>query len=309
MHYTKPALSFDQQAQRLIDRGMIVADRDLLVKRLSVVSYYRLSAYWFMFKQPGEQFAPGTTFEQVWRYYTFDRRLRQLVLDAVEWVEVAILRTRLVEQFTLLHGPFGYRDRLNFRPEFSRQGYGGVIGFDKLIQEIDVSVDRSREVFVNHFRTKYTSEPHLPLWMVGEVMSFGALFTFFKNLHRAEQQQLAASCGVLLPVLDSWLLTLNFIRNACAHHARLWNRELPIKPKIPDARNNPEWHQPSTPGNERIYAVLTLLRFLMLRFAPESQWQRRLETLIEDYTDVPLHMLGFPDDWRDSPIWNGQFRP
>jgi abortive infection bacteriophage resistance protein len=304
MHYDKPALSFEQQAQRLIDRGMIVEDRTLLIQRLGAVSYYRLSAYWFIFKQPGERFAPGTNFEQIWRYYTFDRRLRVLVLDAIEWVEVAILRTRLVEQFTLLHGPFGYRDPANFKPEFSRPGYRGDIGHDKLMHEIEDSVDRSREVFVEHFRTKYTSEPHLPLWMVGEVMSFGALFTFYRNMHRTEQQTLAQGCGVRPPVLESWLHTLNFIRNACAHHSRLWNRELPIRPLIPHARNNPEWHQPSTPDNDRIYAVLMLLRFLLKRFAPESHWQRRFETLLSDYPEMPLGMMGFPPDWRESPIWS-----
>ena len=112
MNYTKPALSFEQQAQRLIDRGLIAPDKTILVTHLKAVNYYRLSAYWYPFKRidsgsGNERFVPNTTFEMIWRRYTFDRELRLLVMDAVEHVEVAILRTRMVEQFTQLHGPFG----------------------------------------------------------------------------------------------------------------------------------------------------------------------------------------------------------
>jgi len=97
--YTKPALSFDDQAQRLLDRNLIARNKAELVKRLSiVVNYYRLSAYWYPFKQVDpitgdERFTPNTAFEIIWGRYTFDRRLRLLVMDAVEHVEVAILRT------------------------------------------------------------------------------------------------------------------------------------------------------------------------------------------------------------------------
>src|SRR4030066_957983 len=111
MRYTKPALSFEQQAKLLLDRGLIAPNKEVLVKRLSTVNYYRLSAYWYIFKKTdpvsgNEYFAPGTTFEMIWRRYTFDRELRLLVMRAIEHVEVAILRTQLVEYFTLLHGPF-----------------------------------------------------------------------------------------------------------------------------------------------------------------------------------------------------------
>ena len=114
MKYTKPALTFEQQAQRLLDRGLI-ADKKLLVERLSAVNYYRLSAYWYNFKRidPAtntEGFAQNTSLEMIWRRYSFDRELRRLITEALEHIEVAILRTQLVAQFTLAHGPFGYQE-------------------------------------------------------------------------------------------------------------------------------------------------------------------------------------------------------
>jgi abortive infection bacteriophage resistance protein len=302
MEYTKPALSFEQQAERLIGRGLIVSDKSLLISRLKAVNYYRLSAYWYPFKEVEpesgeERFVRGTNFETIWRRYTFDRELRLLVMDAVERVEVSILRTRMVEQFALLHGPFGYTDIKNFSPRFYLSEH------NRLLSELDESVNRSSEEFVGRFRVKYSSEPRLPLWMTVEVMTFGQLFTLFRNLDRPEQQALSRQFGLYPPVLVSWLHTLNFIRNACAHHARLWNRELPIRPQIPEQRNNPEWHTPFQFDNRRMFTVLTMLRYLLGIIDLQNDWQNRLEVLLHSNPEIPLKWMGIPSNWRESPIW------
>jgi len=303
VRYTKPALHYEQQAQRLLDRGMIAPDKQTLVNHLQLVNYYRLSAYWYTFKQIDEntgveRYLPGTHFATVWRRYCFDRELRLIVMDAVERIEVAILRTRMVELFACQHGPFGYTDPKCFNPEFPQPEY------DRLMDELDEAVERSNEEFVGRFQAKYPEEAHLPLWMAVEVMTFGQLYTFYRCLHRTEQQTLAQPFGIAPPVLESWLHTLNFIRNACAHPARLWNRELPIRPSIPRPRRHPEWHIPSTIDNRRIFAVLTLLRYLLRIIDPTSDWHQRLIHLLEAYPDLPYDWMGFPDNWQDCPIWS-----
>ena len=292
--YSKPALTFEQQADQLLKRGL-QAERDRLIEVLGRVSYYRLSAYWYPFRQPDSSFVPGTTLDSIWRRYTFDRQLRLLVMDAIERVEVAVLRTSMVEQHSRKYGPFGYRDEKAFRPEFSGRDH------QRMVDEIDQATSRSREVFVAHFQSKYSSEPGLPLWMAAEVASFGTLFTFYRHLHFHEQKSLAARLGLPANVLQSWLLCLNYIRNLCAHHSRLWNRELAIRPLVP--RHDPHWHQPSTPDNRRIYVVLLLLQWLLRQTAPHSGWRNRLQGLLNEYADIPLSHAGFPTGWKQSPLW------
>jgi len=299
MKYAKPALSFEQQAQRLLDRGLITPDKESLTRHLSVVNYYRLSAYWFPFKRidpatGDEHFAPNTTFETIWRRYTFDRQLRLLVMDAIEHIEVAILRTRMVEQFTLLHGPFGYCMPANFNPKLDHA---------RLMNEIDSAMERSNEEFVQRFRSKYTSEPRLPLWIAAEVMTFGQLFTFFRFLNRNEKKQLAQQYNLYPPVFESWLHTLNFTRNACAHHARLWNRVIPIRPKLPKIRHRPEWHAPVKIDNRRVFAILTILKYLLSYIAPQTDWGGRLLSLLHEYNDIPIRQMGFPENWQESDLW------
>lgn len=299
MKYTKPALSFEQQAQRLLDRGLIAPDKGTLVRHLSVVNYYRLSAYWHPFKRidptPGdEHFAPCTTFEMIWRRYTFDSHLRLLVMDAIEHVEVAIMRTRMVEQFTLQHGPFGYCEPASFNPRLDHA---------RLMNEIDIAVGRSKEEFVQRFHSKYTSEPRLPLWMTAEVMTFGHLFTFFRHLHRVEKKRLAQAFDLYPPVLESWLHTLNFTRNTCAHHARLWNRAIPIRPKLPNIRHRPEWYDPVEIYNQRVFAILTILKYLLSNITPQTDWSGSLLSLLHEYDEIPIRQMGFPANWQESPLW------
>ena len=104
MKYAKLPLTYDQQADLLLQRGL-VADKAELITKLNAVSYYRLSAYWYPFKQADGSLAPGTSLKTIWRRYTFDRQLRLLVMDAIERVEIAI-RSRLVHELVQRHGAF-----------------------------------------------------------------------------------------------------------------------------------------------------------------------------------------------------------
>ena len=215
MKYTKPPKTFDQQADLLLSRGM-VADRDLLVARLREVNYYRLSAYWYPFRsQSGDQLLPDTRFDIVWDRYVFDRQLRVLTMDAIERVEVSI-RTRLVNAFVLQHGAFGHVDRSNL-PNLS------VDDHRRFMLKIRNEESRSKEPFVEHFHKKYTSETDLPLWIASELMDFGTMFTLYRGVEAPIKQEVAKVFGISDRVLDSWLTSLNTIRNMCAHHARLWN--------------------------------------------------------------------------------------
>ncbi len=295
MKYTKPALTFSEQADQLLKRGLTAPDKQALVQRLEGVSYYRLSAYWYPFRQPDDTLKPGTTLETVWRRYTFDRQLRCLVLDAIERVEIAV-RTQAVNQHSLRYGPFGFLDRASL-PGLSVDDHRNLLG------RVREEASRSREDFVRHFFAKYTSETDLPLWMACELMTFGNLFTLFRGVETPIKQSVAAEYGVADTVLYSWLATLNQIRNLCAHHARLWNRVFGIKPTIPRRNKHPHWHTPVPITDDRLFGVLTMLHYLLKQVAPHSRWRVRWENLLALYPEIPIASMGFPANWKDSPLW------
>jgi len=299
MKYTKQALSFPEQADLLLRRGL-VADRDELIERLAAVSYYRLSAYWYTFRiesDPNDSLIPGTTLSTVWERYVFDRQLRLLVMDAIERVEVAI-RTQIVNRHVMEFGAFGYLDRATL-PGI------GVEDHRRLLEKVRTEAKNSREDFVRHYYGKYTSETDLPLWMACELMTFGTMLTLFNGLRTRMKKDVAQHYGLPVPVLGSWLRTLNQARNICAHHGRLWNRVFGVKAVMPEQNTHPEWYVPAVVGSDQTFTVLTLLYFLLKQAAPQSAWKTRLTKLLGDYPDIPIRFMGFPTNWQECPIWKG----
>lgn len=299
MNYTKSPLTFPDQADRLIGHGL-TADRDELIDTLKRVSYYRLSGYLFPFRQnrTSSQLRAGTTLEEVWDRYVFDRQLRVLVLDAVERIEVAI-KSQLVTELTTRHGIFAHVDRAHL-PNLEYQKHR------TLMRKINQQIDQSREVFVNHFKSKYTSETDLPLWMTAELMDYGCMLTLFRGAETSVKQTIAANYGVADSVLESWLLAGNTLRNLCAHHARLWDRVHGTAVMIPRANKHPDWHRPVSVGRDgrRNFAQFTVLRYLLKFVAPQSGWADRLEALwTVKHPNIPIRRMGFPADWKDCPIW------
>ncbi len=90
MRYTKLSLTFAEQAELLLGRGLVAPSKEAVIAKLQAVSYYRLSAYWYPFRLTDDILRPGTTLEMVWRRYTFDRQLRLLLMDAIERAEIAV---------------------------------------------------------------------------------------------------------------------------------------------------------------------------------------------------------------------------
>ena len=138
MKFQKPALTWENQAQLLLDRGLI-ADKDKLICCLESVNYYRLSSYFHPFKNQNDNFRSGTTLNQIWKRYTFDRRLRLIVLDAIERFEISV-KTRLSYQIAHKLGPFGYTIKTNYP-------YVNRVKFTKMIDIIQHFLERSQLFF------------------------------------------------------------------------------------------------------------------------------------------------------------------
>jgi len=304
MKFEKPPLLVNDQIGILLGRGM-TGDLAIMAARLESVSYFRLSGYSYPFRKtdpanPGgllDDFRPNTSFEEVWGRYVFDRHLRLVVMDAIERIEVAV-RTQLANLHGHRHTVFGYATNPEALPSIDTKQRL------RFLDDLADQFEKSKEPFVTHFKNKY-GDCHncLPVFMACEVMTFGAVLTFHRGCHQEIRAKIASRFGVHHTVLDSWLLALNTVRNICAHHGRLWNRELGTKPKVPNKA--PEWNDPVVIPNNRVFGILTICKYCLDRFAPQSNWASRVVQLLADNPSVPLVSMGFPPQWRESPIWAG----
>lgn len=139
--------------------------------------------------------------------------------------------------------------------------------------------------------------------MAVELMSFGELFTLYRNSDKNFKKNISASFGVYSPVFDSWLHTLNYTRNACAHHVRLWNRPLPIAPHFPDKKHDLSWYVPAAIPNNGIFSVLTVCQYLLQKIGLDNYWKNNLINLLTSSPEIPLKVMGFPVNWQEIKFW------
>ncbi len=302
--YPKPPLSFQEQLEQLSRRGLLIYDHKQALTTLSNINYYRLSAYWIPFKQRdffgkiSDNFQENATFDNIIELYEFDRKLRLLVMDALERVEISI-RTNITYHLAHQYGAFALKSSQNFHDKFDHASW---------ITQVQQEITRSREPFIEHFKEKYDGFPMLPVWMATEITSFGSLSILYKGLKNEDKHQIAKKTYNLHPkTLTHWLHFLTYIRNICAHHGRLWNKELAIKPQVDGL--SIEWHPPITPRNDRSFFILLVLKNLLNHSENSQHWAQRCEDLLAPIlTKYPWSMqsMGIPDHWKEHPIWNSK---
>jgi len=176
--FNKPPFSISEHISQWISRGLLIPDLARAHRYLSVISYYRFSAYTLPFQvgDPEHHFRAGTTFEAVLDLYIFDRQLRLLILDAIERIEVA-LRARMTNVLAENHGSYAYLKKDIFDTRYNH---------DWLIRQIRRKCDDSQaETFIKHYRAKYT-DPDLQ----------GSLGAFFSA---APQEGQTGHCLILGP--------------------------------------------------------------------------------------------------------------
>ncbi|MBL8577711.1 MAG: Abi family protein [Mesorhizobium sp.] len=299
MKFTKPSLSIAEQIARIEARGMVVPDHGIATHYLRHISYYRLRAYWLPFEDAapadGEHiFKVGTSFDDVLALYVFDRRLRLLIMDAIERVEVS-LRGCWAHHLAMKYGPHGYLDpALYHHPDRYAQS------FTTLISE----VDKSKDTFILHYKQKYDDPQHPPIWMTAEIISLGQLSMWLSNLkERADRQAIAKPYGLDQVILVSLAHHLTYIRNICAHHGRLWNKQVTVKMMVPNSPASLKLAMnPASQG--RIYNTLAVLGYLLGIVAPGTRWRQELIELMDSSPLADTAAMGFPPNWKNMPAWS-----
>lgn len=303
--YQKPYLSIPDQLLQLQQRGIIVPNQYQALDYLKQINYYRLSAYWYPFRattqfQVEDHFKPGTSFQTVIDLYLFDKKLRLLMLDALETIEIA-LRTAVALQLGQ-HEPWAYRKPQYLDGKFVSMGHHA-----KWLQQFDDKARDSKEPFAEHFRQKYPSS-EFPLWMAVELLDFGVLSRLLSGMRYPDQRQIARQYGIPRPdLLTSWVWTLCFVRNVCAHHGRLWNRSLTVQPKQPRSGEiRVLEHVERNAAYTRFYAAAAICRFLLAAIMPSRSWSDQLKAHVSTFPKnayVSISASGFPHDWENEPLW------
>ena len=287
--YTKPFLSHQAQIALLKSRGMTFANETKALHLLKRIGYYRLSVYWrpLLADRKNLIFKPNASFETAFNLYRFDSELRRLILSELEKIEIAV-RSQMTHSLSTAHGSFWIEDETLFADTEKHQAT-----LSKIYEEIS----RSDEEFVISFKSKY-SNPLPPSFITLEITSFGALSRLYENLKSdVTKREISQTFGLADMVFISWLHGFVYFRNVCAHHARLWNKQLQIQPLIPRRTQHP-WLADKTVSNNRIYFVLSMIVYFLNSINPNHTFKsnrnsKAFSANIPMWTGQPW---GFPPD-------------
>jgi abortive infection bacteriophage resistance protein len=321
----KPHLTYQQQLNRLVDRGLAYTDHDRAMAFLRGIGYYRLSAYTYPFREPGtaedkangrersSKFRSGATLEDAIALYEFDEKVRAALLRGLQTIEVGVA---VKVGYTLgKRDPMAHIDSAHLDPvrcaEVRRDGRTAFEQWEARYTKLQA--DAKSEDYVKHHVLHYGGS--VPVWAATGFLDFGAVSRLYGLLQSRDQETIAKELGLTGhagQVLYRWLVALNIVRNHCAHNNRVWNRStVGVPPKIPAAVCPPELvhlNLLDNRGRQKLYLTAALVAHLTRQIDARSTWGwSTFKTVAKKFPSVPgmtlENTLGFPHGWAELPLW------
>ncbi len=297
MKYSKKPLSFSDQVAKLQSRGLIIQNVSFAESTLSHISYYRLRAYTYPFQDnndPNHPFIGEVKFEEIVNLYNFDSLLRMLIFQAIEKIEIAV-RTQVVYNWSLTKGSHWQSDPSLFRNNSLFKDHTDIL---------EEEINRSNEVFIEHYYDKYTTPDTPPSWMSLEICSLGLTSKLFSNLKKGPEKAAVTRYFGLnnIALLENWLYCFSHIRNICAHHGRLWNRRISAHIDLPTHPRN-LFISDHNVLPYKIYPAICCIGYVLDIIDPENKFKKELISLMNECPLRQDRELGFTLDWRNDPFW------
>lgn len=293
--FNKPYLNPSDLVSLLKERGLIIQDDSRVMHYLTNIGYYRLSAYMHPFiKNPkdNKQFKENTTFDKVMRLYRFDRKLRLLIFNELEKIEIAIRSIIIKFGCEFTKNKFWITDSSNFLDG---------IRYSNSISLINKELNRSHEDFIIQFKKRFENN-YPPAWILAEILPFGLLTNLYSNLKDSRiKKGISQYFGLQIKPFESWLSIIVGQRNSCCHHARVWNRHYSTKVTLPKKVNN-LWISNNV-DTQHVYFSLCIIKYFLNIISPNNDFTQKLISLLSTYPEIDLYAMGFQTQWIDEPLW------
>ncbi len=296
--------TIDEQLEILRSKGLVINDYDKASEILLRENYFFLNGYRSPFLINGsKRFIDGTTFEELYALFTFDRYFRNIVFKNILIVEN---NYKSIYSY-VLSKKYGYKEKdyLNAN-NFNRSK-------DKVRQINDLIRKLKRQIRINGYQHQATSHyinnyGYIPMWVGVKVLSFGLMSELFTILKEEDRDEIAAYYNVDADSFESYLSILSNYRNLCAHEDILYNHE--TQKCINDTRFHSALDIPKVEdeyiyGKHDIFALIIILKemltttdfkMMMNELEYEIDWLSSKLKVID--INKVLYRMGFPDNYR-----------
>lgn len=106
---------------------------------------------------------------------------------------------------------------------------------------------------------------------------------------------------VSLTLGATWFQVINIVRNICAHHGRLYSRQLITTPLFVVPQKGCWVH--AWPNPNRVYAAICIIKNFLDICNPNNAFSGELKELMKMARTEQLPSMGFPADWETEPLF------
>lgn len=298
--------TLDEQIEILEEKGLIIEDVDYAKEILFRENYFFISGYRHLFMRHNDKdrFIRGTTFDELYGMFVFDRMIRNIMFKYILIVENNI-KSIISYQMSKKYG-FKEKDYLNPK-NFTHDPL-------KTRQVRDILEKTRRQIRVNgkehtatmHYLTNYG---YIPMWILVKVLSFGIVSELYNILKLEDKESIANVYHLDSESLSIYLSLLSNFRNVCAHEDVLYDHR--TQRMIPDCKYHELLGIEKTDdeyifGKNDLFAIVIILKQMLTEeefreFAYELGYE--IDVLDGRVDTVPLisilNRIGFPENWRD----------
>ena len=298
--------TLDEQIQILQNKGLIINDVDYAKDVLLRENYFFINGYRHLFikSQKNKVFIPGTTFEEIYAMFNFDRQIRNILFK-----NILIVENNAKSIFSyVLSSKYGYKESSYLNPKNFSQARDRVKQVNDLLKKMkrQIRINGGQHTATMHYMNNYG---FVPLWIVVKVLSFGIIGEFFTILKYEDQQEIANIYQISVEDLLIYLPILANYRNVCAHEDILYNhrsqRVIPDN-KYHDLLNIPKMDSEYIYGKNDLFSLLIILK-RMLRKDDFTMLMNEVSyeiDILDGKVDTVsrnkmLDSMGFPENFKE----------
>ena len=298
--------NLDEQIEILKYRGMIIKDEDYAKTILLRENYFFLNGYrhLFMKNREGNEYIEGTTFEELYSLFLFDRSIRNVFFKYLLVIENNLKSVTSYQ----LSKKYGFRERDYLKPKNFTQHPDKQRQLNDLLKKMkrQIRVNGSQHTATLHYVSNYG---YIPLWILVKVLSFGIVSELYSVLKTEDQRDIARIYGVEVDDFMTYLPILANYRNLCAHEDILFENK--TQKEIDDTiyhqvlgipKNDGEF----TCGKRDLFALIIIMKQL-LQSEDFKNMTIELENIIQTLNynlnsisiDKVFKRMGFPKNWQE----------
>lgn len=298
--------TLDEQIEILKSKGLLIEDVEKAKEILFRENYFFISGYRHLFMRSIKEsrFIEGTTFDELYAMFLFDRKIRNIMFKYLLIIENNI---KSIISYTLSK-KYGFKEKDYLNPKnFTQDNL-------KVRQVHDVLNKMKRQIRVNgkqhaatmHYLSNYG---YIPMWILVKVLSFGIVSELYCILKAEDQETIADIYHIDIESLTIYLALLSNFRNLCAHEDILYDHR--TQRVIPDNKYHHMLDISQTKdeydfGKNDLYALIIIMKQML----SEEEFRELIYELgyeidiLDGKVEVLplntiLNKIGFPDNWRD----------